>query len=858
MKMQKRIYYLVASLLLVIWSCKQDITNVSEKHYTLELSRDTMLFDVGAGMKSVEIKTSEDSWEATYDNANWYTATEFRDANDYEMITIAVDSCTELSSRESVVTITAGPYEKQLHIIQIGNQPSIYLTTDSLFMDRDTAVVDIRYVSNIDFNIENSSSWFQVEKSTVGEDKILRIKIRPNNSGASRESDIVLKQIDGTYSTSLFVAQSADLEPYQPFDVADVTGNKQIPVVGSAATSTLAGFELSKAYDGNMEIYFQSDWQETDPIEFSFTLNAGTDKLNYLIYYPSAESSKQSVKTANVYTRVVGSQTFSLVGLKTFDQLKPTLITLAQPLANVEEVKFTVVTTFGDTGTIPAASCAEVEFYTTSPLYADIFTDNTCSELVPGITMDKILNIQDQFYRNLAKHLYNGTYESERIMNVSAIQLDRTVAKVYKASLYEHASGIQVVAGEEVVVFVGTYSGTAPSLIVQNATTTKEYTLMEGVNKLTPTITGKVYVKNPVAVKVHIAGGTVDGVYTVDSFEQALSQETDDDAIVDILANKAHLLVPVSYAGASASVLSGINANLTEIIDAAQTFYGVGTGTYQVGSRLGIFVSEQGTALESVVNLTYAELEAIAASPGSYNETLFSALEKIGTAYEPYVNKLWGLSGVSSKLFALEYVYQKYGVLVLKTKGVYATAFQNIIVTDVAYLTANDAWSQVVPLWQLHRYVKDVVGVADFYAQLTYKVKQLTTVSDYAVHLANFTNQVTNRNFAVFFDKWNIGTPNNSPTTVAPGGLHYYIDDNKALYVTMGALTKGTFYPALGGYPTLYNFKNVVGVEIYNAGFLAHVENYQSGTLYNIKWTGYKTNMKIVAIGPDGTTMQVN
>lgn len=857
MKMQK-IYYLVVSLLLVAWSCKQEITNVAEKNYTLELSRDTILFNVGQGMKSVEIKTNEDSWEATYDNADWYVATEFRDANDYEMITIAVDSCTELSTRESVVTITAGPYEKQLHIIQIGNQPSIFLNTDSLFVDRDTTVVDIRYVSNIDFDIENSAPWLQAEKTAVGEDKILRIKIRPNNSGASRESDVVLKHVDGSYSTSLFVAQSSNLEAYQPFDVDAVKGNKQIPIVSSASTSVLSGFELSKAYDGDFETYFQSDWQETVPIEFSFTLNPGTDKLNYLIYYPAAESSKQSIKTANVYTRVAGSQTFNLVGLKTFDQLQPTLITLAQPLANVEEVKFTVVTTFGDANTIPAASCAEVEFYTTSPLYADIFTDNTCSELVTGITIEKILNIQDQFYRNLAKHLYNGTYESERIMDLTAIQSDRTIAKIYKASLYEHASGIQVAAGDEIVVFVGAYTGTAPSLLVQNTTTTKEYILREGVNKVIPTIDGKVYVKNPVAVKVHIAGGTVGGIYTVGNFEQGLSEEPGEDAVIDILTDKAQFIVPETYAKASASVLTGLGTNLTDIISAAQVFYGVSDGIYKVGSRLGIFVSEDGSSLESLVNLTYAEVEAIAASPGSYSETLFSALEKIGAAYEPYINKLWGLTGVSSKLFALDYVYQKYNVLVLKTKGTYASAFQNIIVTDVTYLTANDAWSQAVPLWQLHRYIKDVAGITNFYAQLTYKVKQLASVSDYAVHLANFTNQVTNRNFAAFFDKWNIGTPNNLPATVAPGGLHYYIDDNKALYASMGALTKGTFYPLLGGYPTLYNFKNVVGVEIYNAGFLAHVENYQASAQYKILWTGYKTNMKIVAIGPDGTTMQVN
>ncbi len=861
----KKLYILLFAniFLFAILACDDEVTDLHEKNYTLELSKDTVVFNTEGGLKSVQIFTNQESWEAVYEENPWFTSTEFRNADGYEMITMEADSSTSLSQRESVVNITAGPYQTKLYVIQIGNEPTIYLNLDSLTLDKDTAVVNLPYISNIDFEIENPASWIQAEKTVNSNNEtVLRLLVGRNETGAGRETKLLLKQNNGEFSTSLFVAQSADYGKYEALDIDKVKSNKQIKVISGTASSSLGeNFGIEKAFDGNLDSYFQSDWQESEKIEFTFKLETSNDKLNYIIYYPSEESKTQSVKTVFIDIKKTGENDFNQIAVKYFDQTAPNMIALNTALENVDEVKFRVLETYADRGSVPSASCAEVEFYTTTALYESIFTDNTCSALKAEVGINEILNIEDVFYQNLARHLYHGTYETARIMDLSAIQKDRRVAKINHASLYEYASGIYFEANEEALVFCGEHTGTSPSIIVLNSTEEREYPLIEGVNKITPDIGGNVYVKNPSDVKIHIASGTYHELYYEENLPVALEKEGKEFEVLDIINDKLHLIVPFGYAQEISGLLNTFTENLSKFVEAAHKFYGVNEASYQVQSRLGIYLDTEDREIESLIHFNKTEFEAICnfdfdAETFEYNTVVFDVLEKLGVAYEPYLNQSWSMANVSSKLFALSYLYENFGFSLIENEELYQSAFQEIIINGKNHEDANNPWTQAVPLWQLYHYLKNVQGVDDYYTQLCNEVKQQASTGNYTTYFMQFTNQLSDIDFSEFFDKWNIGSTSSKPESKAPGGLAYYTENSQTLYEQPAAPNFMMYMAGLG----LVRPSNIAALEFYENGIFRHVETYSTDitTIWKPKWTDFKSHMKIVAIGSNGEEKEVN
>ncbi len=846
------IIYLIAFV--GLFSCTQTVSNVYDKNYTLKLSRDTVIFNVGGGQKSVEIKTNQEWWEYTDNNndANWYTVKDFHNADGYDMLTISTDSITELANREAFLTINAGnKYSTQLCIIQLGNNPYIQMNYDSITIDMDTAILNLAYVSNIDFDIENTADWISFSNKKTLKEDTLDIYIQKNKSAEKRSATILFKQKNGDYSRALHITQLAELNPYSPVDPESIKGNKQIPVVSASASSVADNSNLDYLFDGNIESYFQTDWQESEALEFNLKIDAGNDLLNYIIYYPSIEANTQSVKIAQVMTRKVGEETFNNLKMVVFDQNNPIVIEPSSPLANIEEVKFKIMSTFVQSGTIPAASCAEVEFYTTSVLYSNIFTDITCSELLPEVSMDDILNIDNIFYRNIAKHLHNGTYQMARIQQLEAIQQDRINSKINNASLYEYATGIYLNTDEEVVVFCGEFTGKSPSLMVLNSFGKEEYSLMQGINKLTIKDGGNVYINNPTELKIHIAGGEVKGSIGIENIDEIQAVEPAEYQLVDIYGAQTHVISPVSFVKKNVDKIKDFNSNIEQIINAAQVFYGVNDGTYKANSKLTFYIGAEGLELETSISINEEELDAICSFNGEYSTQVFSVLEKIGNAYEPYLNKLWGINGVSSKLFALSYFYENYGISIIKNNDYYASAIQDIIVSNINYTNAESEWSRAVPLWQLYHYLKEAHDINDYYAQMCNMVKEKNSLGTYTGELLGYTKQVSGINFNDFFYKWNMGGSQSAePIT---GGLAYYNEDNLSVYQNMGELTPGRFYTSMG---LLVSYKNMIAIEIYNAGFLAHVETYKDGTSYKITWDKYSPNMKIKVVGANGESLE--
>ncbi len=853
--MTKYICTLLILALAVLSACEQKITNAYEKEYTLELSRDTLVFNVGVGMKSVEIKTNQDWWEYTNnDDEDWYLVKDFHDADGYNMLTISVDSCAELSNRKSSLTINAGnQYTAKLFIIQLGNEPYIHIADSLITTDKDTAVLDINYVSNMEFDISDVPSWVKIEKTEINNEEVLRMLVSRNETGAERSAQINLSQKDGNYSRILTLIQLSDFSDYEPSDAQSVKGNKQIPIISASASSVALDSDINSAFDGNLDTYFQTNWQETEPLELNFVINPGDDLLNYIIYYPSQAlaANAQSIKVAQVMVRKAGEENFTNVRMATFSKDAPTVITPTSPLANIEEVKFKVMMTHAETGSIPAVSCAEIEFYTTSTLYPNIFTDLTCSEILPTVSMEEILNIDDSFYRNIAKHIYNGTYQSERILDLEAIQQDRIKSKINNASLFEHATGIYFNTEDEHVIFCGEFTGTAPSVMILNQSGLVSYSLIEGINKIATNTGGRVYINNPRGVKIHVAGGVAQKSIEIGEINTISEISFEENEVIDIYSQNAHIITPIAFAKENIENLSLFDEKISSVIAQAKAFYGVNEGAYKVESKLGFYIGEEPLGLETLVNLSGSEMLTLCNFEDEYNDVVLSVFERVGNAYEPYLNKFWGVNGASSKLFALAYLYENNNISVVKDKELYSSAIQEIIVANYNYLEAENEWSKVVPLWQIYHYLKNAEGINDYYAQVCNLVKQKSTTSSYTNELLTYTKQITGINFDDFFYKWNMG--GKQSTEPVTGALPYYVEDNLSAFQAMAPLSPGRLFTSTG---LLYSYQNVVAIEIYNAGFLAHVETNISGNRHILDKNKYSKNMKVRVIGATGESQE--
>ncbi|MFV0289602.1 MAG: hypothetical protein ACK5IJ_01690 [Mangrovibacterium sp.] len=847
--MLKNINILIVAVLMCLCACEQNITNVYEKTYTLELSRDTVVFNVGGGRKSVEIKTSQEWWEYTEtENETWYSVQDFHDADGYDMLTISTDSCTELSNRETVLTINAGDqYTAQLHIIQLGNEPYIHMNLDSITLDCDTMVLNLKYVSNIDFDIENVPNWITMEKQRLLEEDVLNLSIWKNKTGEERIAEIILKQTDGDYQKTLWIKQLAELSEYNPIDVGNAAGNLQIDILSGTFVGSTTSGDFNNTFDGDLTTSAVITKPDTENCQFNYTIDCKGYPLDYMVFYPSTGGSAMLISA--IKGRKAGTDEFvSLKGMVSLSATAATTIVPTEIHDDLEEIQIQFMSSGAYYRTI---YCAEIGLYTRAMRYDNIFTDKTYSALLPDVTMTEILNIDDVFYRNIAKHLYNGTYQAERILDLEAIQQERTTSKINGASLYEYATGIYFAAGEEVMVFCGDFSGTAPALTVLNESGTSAYTLSAGANKFTIAQGGKVYVNNPTAVKVHIAAGTLEGKFTIDELSSLSNVENETSDVIDIFGDEVHVITPLAFAQTNAPLWNTFNEKVGQIIDAAKVFYGVNEGTYKVESKLGFYIAPEGGSLSTLVNLNAAELNAVCNFDGTYNADVFSVFEKVGNAYEPYLNKLWGIEGVTSKLFALTYFYENKGTSIVKNNDYYALAVQDIIVNNITYAKTTSEWSRVVPLWQLYHYLKNDSGIDDYYAQMCNKEKAKTTVGTYTSEILTYTNQITGANFNDFFYKWNMGgSVSATPTT---GGLAYYNEDNLSVYQEMGTLVPGKFYTSL---KMLLSYKNMVAIEFYNAGFLAHVALYKSGTSYSVSWDKYSTNMKVKVVGPSGESAE--
>ncbi|MDR0506206.1 MAG: M60 family metallopeptidase [Dysgonamonadaceae bacterium] len=556
---------------------------------------------------------------------------------------------------------------------------------------------------------------------------------------------------------------------------------------------------ISFSYDGNMNTNYHSSWSNTVfPVILDYYFDDTVEQLDYLVYYPRISGTNGFFGELEVWYAADGQP---LVKYGDYDFQKsgtPKTIIFQPALVKPDTIHFVVKSGLGDNGT-GYASCAEMEFYRKNPNVFDwsaVFTDETCSELKSGITLDDINAINEGFYKKLASDIYHGFFDPEfRVQEFRAWEHPDKKAALNKTapySLLDNPAGIYVSQGEDLVVFVGDTHGKSISLRTHDLTTggwgaQKTYSLKQGLNKIRTTAKGLVYVQYyddlgaaAPKVKINFVTGAVNGYFDSQKHQASDWQRLLNKAVApdfDLLGQFAHITFPVANFKSKTPDGEALIDAWDRLVRFEHEFMGLYKyPDHKFQNRVYCHADYNPDAAHM-----YATSYHTGYSQATWNEmvtlTAFSTSGIWGPAHEiGHVNQVrpgvkWlGMTEVTNNIYSA-HVQTSFGnTCRLTSDNVYSRAFAKMA-TDVAHQDLGDVWFNLVPFWQLKLYLVDILGKEDFYKDLYHHYMTnddpTTPATDgkYQLNFVRVSCDMAQLNLLDFFEKWGFLTPINKTVT---------------------------------------------------------------------------------------------
>lgn len=520
------------------------------------------------GLLSINVNTtlSDEEWNVK-SNQPWCIA-----AKDFSTSTpsikILIKENQEPDIREAVVSVKSSVNSYEIKVRQLGYGPAILVKSSSMNIEAAGGEVTITVTSNVEYTVEKStgSDWLKEAESVSTRamvDKNYTYIAEANPLYEPRQASFTYTyKKDTNIKETITITQKAQTS--NPNDVETEGDIKLTPTSGKASEAQ-NGYGIEKSFDGKInEEHYHSPWNVSAkfPVSLEYTFD-GTQNLDYIIYH--SRSGNGNFGKLKLYTSSKEEPGYKLQGEYDFKmQNNSSRIMLGTTVNEVTKVKFEVESGLGN-----YVSCSEMEFFQTNAekklekQLLTVFTDVTCSELLPNVTSEQINNLPG-YFANIATQLKNGTYDEwEKEFRIQEYQAysdinvwaDKLMTKHY--SNLDNLTGISVEQNDEIIVLVGKTNGQSVSLqcigeertnfleeseYVQTAATGDMYFLNEGVNKITIRNRGQLFVMytadiqtKPVPVKIHIPlnSGKVTGYWdlkkhkTNEKYAELLSKATD-------------------------------------------------------------------------------------------------------------------------------------------------------------------------------------------------------------------------------------------------------------------------------------------------------------------------------------------
>lgn len=868
----KHIYYLFIGMLFLASSCaEKELTDAFALSGILEVEEEILTLKQEKQVKSFEVKGVATFELDSSKVAPWCKLLRVQDYNSKNLVTCYIEENTQVDARETSFNLISGNQKLPITIKQLGNAPNILLSQDSVLIGRDTTALRINIVSNVEYELSKSEgAWFSFEEKTNAKGvKYLAIPVSPNNSGATRTGEIIFNSPTDEADKTFLIKQSHEQVDYEQIGAEGVEGNIHINILSANASSILGESKMSKSYDDKPLSYYQSDWQNIseEPLYLEYFLESEVP-LSYFEYTPYSADTDKGIKKVQVWAKSEGDADYRLIQTETFSANSMQTVKLKEDVLRPVALKLMVqsIQGAGTDGKI-TATCAEIDFYSTTSLYGHVFTGPSCSELKPEVSINDILSIEDDFYRNIAYHLFHGTYNPARIRHYGPyIKTGSSILYWMmqgKYSLLSNATGISVLAEDEIIFLAEDIGSKNVYIRLIDPARPQEYVLYkinEGVNKHTMKFDGLLYVDYHTSkateepVRIHISGGQDNGVYHIG--DEALDLQKTNYPYIDLMGEKAHLL----YRKEDLSKLTSPDELLQkydQIILTQQQFIGMEKYQIDMKNKMSfIAVDDEEHYFKTHIECPINKMSELCDPSQFKGEILWDLSHKIGKNHLNGGMLYSGLKETIPSLYTL-YVEQQLGLSSSSyfiKEEMYQDAFMNILMPEKKLNSFADSYDfmneRIIPFWQLYIYASKVLGKKDFFADLYYKLQYQTATLDR--HLPKFSSELLEVDLSEFFNRWGFG--NVKPATrypLAPRGLKYLTEDNVELFKNQQEPIAGT-YSRSGKNITINDSENFVAFEVRHSFYPTQVSLQSTFTVEE-----WKPSMIVLGIGVNGEEVTI-
>lgn len=680
-------------------------------------------------------------------------------------------------------------------------------------VDKSASLIEIPLTTTLsinEWNVKCDVPWVNVQKK---ENKIL-ISVFENTS---KMRQTTLDVISSCNQYSIEITQ---------YGLNDVIANEDILVkpYGGKDSEHQDGQSIVNTFDGKFTsdggAPFHTPWGKNAnfPVTLEYYFN-GKEAMDYCVYH--TRSGNGNFGKLKVYTTIDPQrQNYNLLGEYDFHEKNAPSKIKFKETSNFTGVKFEVLSGAGN-----FVSCDEMLFYkenTDNKLnnkLLSVFTDLTCSELKVGVTEDAIKQLPSNYFIRIAEALKNNTYnEWEKNFRVRsydaysdiAVYSDKLITRKY--SDLDNPTGISVAKGDEIIALVGDTHGQTVYLqciwetgseYKQTEASGKVYLLHQGVNKLTMTQEGQLFVMyntditaataKPIKIHIPLGSGTVTGFFdlkehkTDAKYSELLHKATHKYFCVrgDKIMFYFHRSKLLQYV--PNSILSAINL-WDDIIGWQQELMGIEDVRPNKMNNHLFAISPEGSymwASNYQIGFVYTYLGNILLKDNvmSAEDNAWGPAHEIGHIHQGAIN--WASSSESSNNLFSNYVIYKLGKYKSRGNGLYRLADARFVNKQAWYNMGSathqneDTETHMRMNWQLWNYYHRCGFKKDFWPTLFKLMReQENRVSDSnpgkrQLTFAMMACKAAGQNLEDFFDLWGFFEPVN--TMIDQYGSYNYV-----------------------------------------------------------------------------------
>ena len=876
--------YIISFYLFVCNACSS--SEADQLNSVFEIEEQYLHQDFTKEKQSINIPVksniSDDNWKVGSDQP-WCLASKSYSSSQKAII-IYVEASEEPDTREAAVFVQSNTKNYTIKVRQLGYGPAILIKDEKISVEASGGPVNITVTSNIKYSTSKTEEANWIQESPQSRGMIgyqLMYNILSNTSYQTRSCIFTFyyKKNDKEITATCTVVQEA--KKGSKDDVVVDGDIKIIPTRGED-NDHQSGYDISYSFDGkiNNGLPYHSTWgkEALFPVrlQYFFEDKAKVRNIDYIIYH--TRSGNGNFGKFNLYIATDSNPEYQLYGSYDFkEQNAASIINFSSTIQNITKIKFEVNSGLGG-----FVSCDEMEFFKMRKEVNEeerklltVFTDLTCSELKESVTLEQI-NALPSYFAMIASYLQSNSYDKWekdfRIRNYEAYSIPEEWAEKLMTKKYsnlDNITGVYVNSGEQIIVLVGETNGQQVSIqcigeedvtsdstpYKQTSTSGESYFLKEGINKLTFSKGGMLFIMyntdlshKPKAIKIHIppGSGTVSGFFNFSEHQtNAKYKELINKATYKYFGVKGNRIMFYFHTNkmkqaVPEDIISAINL-WDDIVSWEQELMGIEDVRPTLFNNHIFAISPEGSymwASDYRIAFTYTYLDNILLRDKvmAAKDNAWGPAHEIGHIHQKAIN--WPGSTESSNNLFSNYVLYKLGKYCSRGSELNALAVSRMTNKEGWYNMGNathqneDTELHMRMNWQLWNYYHRCGYKKNFWQTLFNLLREnrINESSPGSAQLlfAKMASKAANENLTDFFEMWGFFVPVNNMSIEQYGTWNYnvtqqMINDAK-IYMAQYPAPKHAFY-------YLEDRKNGdVGIENYKVGDTGYYTLFKNST----------------------------